>query len=323
VRSHTALASVDEMCREAGVSRAGFYRHWHRVAPRAEETELRDQLQAVALAHRSYGYRRLTATLKRDGHVVNHKRVLRMMRADNLLSVRQRRFVVTTDGRHSWRIWPNLARWVKPDAPNRLWVADITYLRLRNEFVYLAVILDVYSRRVIGWALRDEIDTHLTLEALRMALASRAAEPGLIHHSDRGVQYASGDYVALLEQHAIEISMSRPGNPYDNAFCESFIGKLKQEQWDGRKYASIEEACAAIRTMLEEVYNEKRIHSALGYLTPVEYEQRTASTSSPSLRHNGGGTQATLPASPRLGLDPASAVSNCLLDEIDTAASDA
>jgi putative transposase len=315
--------SVEEMCREAGVSRASFYRHWQAAAPREEETELRDQLQALALAHRSYGYRRVTATLKRSGHAVNHKRVLRMMRADNLLSVRQRRFVVTTDGRHSWRIWPNLARRAKPEAPNQLWVSDITYLRLRNEFVYLAVILDVYSRRVIGWALREDIDTHLTLEALRMALASRAIEPGLIHHSDRGVQYASGDYVALLEQHSIEISMSRPGNPYDNAFCESFIGKLKQEQWDGRKYQSMTEARSAIRTMLEEVYNEKRIHSALGYLTPVEYEQRTAPTSSLSLRHNGGGVQASLPASLRLGLDPASVVSNCLLDEIDAAVSDA
>lgn len=315
--------SVEELCREAGVSRASFYRHWQRTAPHAEETELRDHLQAVALAHRSYGYRRLTATLKRGGHVVNHKRVLRLMRADNLLSVRQRRFIVTTDGRHSWRIWPNLARWAKPDAPNRLWVADITYLRLRHEFVYVAVILDVYSRRVIGWALRDEIDTHLTLEALRMALTSRAVEPGLIHHSDRGVQYASGDYVALLEQHGVEISMSRPGNPYDHAFCESFIGKLKQEQWDGRKYASMEEARGAIRTMLEEVYNEQRIHSALGYVTPVEYEQRTASTSSPSLRHNGGGVQASLPASLRLGLDPTPVVSNCLLDEIDALTSDA
>lgn len=315
--------SVEEMCREAGVSRAGFYRHWQAAAPREEETELRDQLQAVALAHRSYGYRRLTATLKRSGHAVNHKRVLRMMRADNLLSVRQRRFVVTTDGRHSWRIWPNLARWAKPDAPNQLWVSDITYLRLRREFVYLAVILDVYSRRVIGWALREEIDTHLTLEALRMALASRAIQPGLIHHSDRGVQYAAGDYVALLEQHSIEISMSRPGNPYDNAFCESFIGKLKQEQWDGRKYAGLTEARSAIRIMLEEVYNHNRIHSALAYLTPVEYEQRAASNSSSSLRHHGGGVQASLPASLRLGLDSTPVVSNCLLDEIDASVSDA
>ena len=153
------------MCREAGVSRGSFYRHWQATAPREEETELRDQLQALVLAHRSYGYRRLTAARKRAGHCANHKRVLRIMRADNLLSVRQRPFVVTTDGRHCWRIWPNLARRFKPAALNQLWVADITYLRLRQEFVYLAVILDVFSRRVIGWALRPEIDTHLTLEA--------------------------------------------------------------------------------------------------------------------------------------------------------------
>jgi transposase InsO family protein len=283
---------VEQLCRESGVSRASFYRYWQQRAPREEEAELRDQLQTLALAHRSYGYRRLTAALRRAGHAVNHKRVLRLMRADNLLSVRQRRFVVTTDGRHSWRIWPNLARWAKPTAPNQLWVADITYLRLRGEFVYLAVVLDVYSRRVVGWALREEIDTHLTLEALRMALATRDLVPGLIHHSDRGVQYASADYIALLEQAGIEISMSRPGNPYDNAFCESFIGKLKQEQWDGRRYCSLEEAREALRTMVEEVYNQQRIHSALGYRTPEEYE-RNASTSPGRIRQGGGGVQAS------------------------------
>jgi putative transposase len=314
--------TVEEMCRESGVSRASFYRHWQAAAPREEETELRDELQTLALRHRSYGYRRLTAEVRRAGYAVNRKRVLRMMRADNLLSVRKRRFVVTTDGRHSWRIWPNLARWVKPDATNQLWVSDITYLRLRGEFVYLAVVLDAYSRRVVGWALRQDIDTHLTLEALRMALASRDVQPGLIHHSDRGVQYASSDYVALLEQHSIEISMSRPGNPYDNAFCESFIGKLKQEQWDGRRYSSLTEARSAIRTMLEEVYNQKRIHSALGYLTPIEYEQTTASTSMSSMRHNGGGVQAPLTASLRLGLDPAPAVSNYLSYEFDASVND-
>jgi putative transposase len=315
--------SVEQMCRETGASRASFYRHWQATAPREEETELRDQLQALALAHRSYGYRRLTAALKRAGHAANHKRVLRMMRADNLLSVRQRRFVVTTDGRHCWRIWPNLARWFQPAALHQLWVADITYLRLRQEFVYLAVILDVFSRRVIGWALRSEIDTHLTLEALRMALETRPVQPGLIHHSDRGVQYASADYVASLEQAGIEISMSRPGNPYDNAFCESFIGKLKQEQWDGRKYQSIAEARNAIRTMLEEVYNQQRIHSAIGYMTPVEFEQQPAPTSSSSVRQSGGGVQASLTASLRLGLDPTPAMSNCLLDGVDASVSDA
>jgi putative transposase len=314
--------SVEEMCRETGVSRAGFYRHWRAAAPREEETELRDQLQSLALAHRSYGYRRLTAMLKRSGHAVNHKRVLRLMRADNLLSVRRRRFVVTTDGRHSWRMWPNLARWAKPQAPNQLWVSDITYLRLRSEFVYLAVILDVYSRRVVGWALREDIDTHLTLAALRMALESRTIQPGLIHHSDRGIQYAAGDYVAQLERHAIEISMSRPGNPYDNAYCESFLGKLKQEQWDGRKYQSMAEARNAIQTMLEEVYNLKRIHSALGYLTPAEYEQTPASTSWSSLRHNGSGIQAPLTASLRLGLDPAPVMSNYLSYEADASVTD-
>jgi transposase InsO family protein len=315
--------SIERMCREACVSRASFYRHWQEKAPPEEETEVRDQLQALALGHRSYGYRRLTAELKRSGLVVNHKRVLRLLRQDNLLSVRKRRFVVTTDGRHSWRIWPNLARWSKPTAPNQLWVSDITYLRLRGEFVYLAVILDVFSRRVIGWAVRPEIDTHLTLEALRMALNTRAIQPGLIHHSDRGVQYASGDYITALEQAGIEISMSRPGNPYDNAFCESFIGKLKQEQWNGGTYTSLAEARNQIHTMIEEVYNHKRIHSALGYLTPVEYEQRTASNSSRSIRHNGDGLQTSLAANLRLGLDPASAMHNCSLDDSDATVMDA
>ena len=224
------------MCRETGVNRAGFYRHWQQREPSAEETELRERLQQLALAQRSYGYRRIAALLRREGRLVNHKRVLRLLREDNLLAIRKKRFVTTTDSRHRWRNWPNLARWTRPRGPNRQWVADITYLRLRGEFCYLAVVLDVWSRRVVGWSLSKDITAQLTMEALRTALAERRPQPGWIHHSDRGVQYACGDYISLLEQHGAEISMSRPGNPYDNAFCESFIGKLKQEQWDGRRY---------------------------------------------------------------------------------------
>lgn len=297
---------MSELCREAQVSRAGFYRHWQAHAPRAEQGEVRDRLQELALAHRHYGYRRLTALLKQEGHAINHKRVAHLLRTDNLLAVRRRRYIVTTDARHTWRIYPNLAPWVKPDGPNQLWVADITYLRLREEFAFLAVILDVWSRRVVGWAVRDQLDTHLTLEALRQALARREVLPGLIHHSDRGVQYACSDYMAELEKHHIIASMSRPGNPYDNAYCESFIGKLKQEQWDGRDYRTVAEVRPDMETMLERVYNEQRLHSALGYLTPAAYEERNQGAASPSrsmIRQAQARVQATLRASLRLGLD--------------------
>jgi len=264
--------TVEEMCRETGLSRAGFYRHWHKRSPSQEETELRERMQTLALAHRTYGYRRITALLRREGLLVNHKRVLRLLREDNLLALRKKRFVSTTDSRHCWRAWPNLARWLRPDGPNQLWVADITYLRLQSEFCYLAVILDRWSRRVVGWSLSGDLKATLTLEALRMALAERRPQPGWVHHSDRGVQYACGDYIDLLEQNHSQISMSRPGNPYDNAFCESFIGKLKQEQWDGRRYRNLDEVRGDLRHMLEQVYNRERLHSALGYTPPAEFE---------------------------------------------------
>lgn len=273
---------MEETCRETGVSRAGFYRHWHRRGPAAEEIELRDRLQELALGQRTYGYRRIAALLRREGRLVNHKRVLRLLREDNLLALRKKRFVSTTDGRHAWRVWPNLARWNQPEGPNRQWVADITYLRLRGEFCYLAVILDVWSRRVVGWALGSDLTAGLTLDALRAALSERRPQPGWMHHSDRGTQYACGEYVALLEQHGAQISMSRPGNPYDNALCESFIGKLKQEQWDGRRYQNLAEVRADLTRMLDEVYNHERLHSALGYLSPAEFETINATTAPPA-----------------------------------------
>ena len=228
---------MNALCQMTGLSRAGFYR-W-RVPRQATpvEMELREQMQKVALESPAYGYRRITHELQQRGVEVNHKRVLRMMREDNLLCVRRRAFVVTTDSRHNLPIYPNLAREITPTAINQLWVADITYIRLRSEFVYLAVVLDAFSRRVIGWALGRTLEASLAVTALRMALIERQPAAGLVHHSDRGVQYASLDYTELLKQHKATISMSRKGNPYDKAYasyctsCEprtTFSGKRRR-----------------------------------------------------------------------------------------------
>ncbi|HEX3144227.1 MAG TPA: IS3 family transposase [Pyrinomonadaceae bacterium] len=267
--------TLRQMCETAAVSRAGYYRSWRKKEPRIEETALRDAIQKEALSRRHRGgYRPITRALKNNGWVVNHKRVLRLMREDNLLSMRRRRFVVTTDSDHSWRVYPNLAcRMVVSDI-NQLWVADITYVRLQQEFIYLAVILDVYSRRVIGWNLSRRLERGVATQALEMALAERRPAPGLVHHSDRGVQYASGDYVKRLESCGITISMSRPGNPWDNAWAESFIKTLKVEEVNGRRYLDFDHAKTCIGTFIEEVYNQQRMHSALNYDSPVEFENR-------------------------------------------------
>lgn len=266
--------TVERMCALAGVSRAGYYRHWAASAPRQEETGLRDAIQRVALADRHYGYRRIAQQLRREGWIVNHKRVLRLMREDNLLCLRRRPFVpVTTDSRHGWRVVPNLARGLVPTSLDQLWVADITYIRLQEEFAFLAVVLDAFSRRVVGWALDTHLQASLAIAALTMALLARRPAPGrLIHHSDRGVQYACGDYSALLETHDIQPSMSRIGNPYDNAKAESFIKTLKQEEIDGRSYRDLDHARAAIGTFIDKMYNHQRLHSALGYRPPAEFE---------------------------------------------------
>jgi putative transposase len=272
------------MCALAQVSRAGYYRHWQACAPRQEETGLRDQVQRLSLANRHYGYRRIAALLRREGWLVNHKRVLRLMREDNLLCLRKRAFVPpTTDSRHSWRICPNLAWRLQPMAVNRLWVADITYVRLAEEFAYLAVVLDAYSRRVVGWALETHLQTTLALAALDMALASRAPAPGLVHHSDRGVQYACADYIARLEAHGIQPSMSRVGCPYDNAMAESFMKTLKQEEVDASAYRDVHHARRQIARFIEDVYNRQRLHSALDYRPPVEFEADLPPAGAPSL----------------------------------------
>ena len=267
---------IERMCALAGVSRAGYYRHWQASAPRAEETSLRDAVQRLALSHRHYGHRRITVALQRSGWPVNKKRILRLMREDNLLCVPKRAFVpATTDSRHGWRVYPNLARHLMPLAMNQLWVADITYVRLAEEFIYLAVILDAFSRRVIGWSLAEHLRASLALAALEMALGAREVIPGsLIHHSDRGVQYACGNYIGRLQEAGIQPSMSRIGCPWDNAMAESFMKTLKSEEVDARSYRDLDEAQAAIGEFIEVVYNRQRLHSALAYHPPATFEEK-------------------------------------------------
>jgi len=266
--------AVSVLCDWLGVNRAGYYR-WRAPRPtQPVEMELRDAMQQIAVKFPAYGYRRITAALQRGGFEVNHKRVLCLMRQDNLLCLRHKSFfLVTTESRHSLPVYPNLAAKIKASGINQLWVADITYIRLRIEFVYLAVILDSYSRRVVGWALSRTLEAELTLSALRMAIAQRKPAPGLVHHSDRGVQYACNAYVELLKQHGMAISMSRSGNPYDNAQAESFMKTLKYEEVYRTEYRDLAEAYASISEFIERVYNEQRLHSALGYVPPAEFEQ--------------------------------------------------
>jgi putative transposase len=275
--SHQALP-VTALLQTLALSRATYYRKLVASGVPDPNLELRHQIQTIALEWPQYGYRRITAQLHRQGLKVNHKRVLQVMREDNLLCLRKQRFVATTDSRHPWPVYPNLVPELQLTAINQLWVADITYIRLQREFVYLAVILDAYSRRCIGWALQPYLQAELAVEALEMALAKRVVDGNLVHHSDRGVQYASSVYTEILKQRGIRISMSRRGNPYDNAQAERFMRTLKYEEVYLFEYESLSEARARIRDFLEQVYNQKRLHSALGYVPPAEYEQKLCQT---------------------------------------------
>jgi putative transposase len=269
------------MCILAAVSRAGYYRFWSpRTDTDEEESRLRDAIQREAIASRHYGYRRITRALRNQGWEVNHKRIARLMREDNLLAIRKRRFVPqTTDSRHDFEVAPNVARRLIPTAINQLWVADITYVRLGRVDVFLAVVMDAFSRRIVGWNLAEKITTELALTALSNAIESRQPAPGLIHHSDRGVQYASIAYVDMLLLHGMTPSMSRPGNPCDNAKCERFMKTLKQEEIRCFEYRDIEDLRANLSVFFDRYYNATRLHSALGYLSPDEFERRAAQSS--------------------------------------------
>lgn len=263
------------MCELAHAPRASYYRWWHRAAPLNHDLELRDRIQRICLEHRrNYGYRRVTAELRQQGWPVNSKRVRRMMREDDLLAQQRRKFVATTASDHAYSVFPNLMPSLEVDGLNQLWVADLTYLRLGQEFVYLSVILDAYSRRVIGWKLSRTLRPDSALAALAQAIATRDPPAGLVHHSDRGIQYACGDYVSLLHQHGLIGSMSRKGNPYDNARCESFLKTLKQEEIRCSEYATLEELEQNLEDFIERYYNRQRLHSALGYLSPSAFEEK-------------------------------------------------
>jgi putative transposase len=260
------------MCELAGVSRASFYRHWEEAAPEDAEMALRDEVQQAALGHRFYGYRRVLLEVQKEGYQVGVKVVRRIMREDNLLAVRRRKFVATTDSQHGYRVYPNLAAHLELTDLNQMWVADLTYVRLQAEFVFLAVVLDAFSRRAVGWALGRNLDAGLALAALNMAIDGRDPQPGLVHHSDRGSQYASAAYVGRLESIQAVPSMSRAGRPWENGKCESFIKTLKQEEINARSYSNLEELGQHIEEFMEQIYNRQRLHSALGYRTPEQFE---------------------------------------------------
>ena len=271
---------VQRLCRLSGLSRASYYRHVAADAEDSLDVDLQDAIQTICLRHKYYGYRRVTASLRRQGHVVNAKKVLRLMREDNLLAMRRKPFLVPPQGKpESFVIVPNLVRGLVPSGPDQIWVADITYVHLARAFAYLAVILDAFSRRAVGWALKHSLDASLAMDALEQALHTRKPSRGsLIHHSDRGVQYASLTYRQRLADHDVTISMSRPGNPFDNAKAESFMKTLKTEELNARTFKGIDDARARIDDFIANTYNTERLHSALGYRSPLEFETAFAQT---------------------------------------------
>ena len=270
---------IEQMCRLAEVSRAGFYRDWQQQQPQEAETEIRDQIQRIALKRRRYGYRRITALLKNAGVSVGEGVVRRILRSDNLLAVGKRKFVATSDSKHTYDVHSNLVQYVKVERANQVWVADMTYIRLGREFVYMAVVLDVFSRKVVGWPLGRTLTSLLPLAALNQAIAERKPAPGLVHHSDRGSQYAGHDYVKRLETCGALISMSRPARPWENAYCESFMNTLKSEEINARDYSSIEQLRSNIAEFIEQYYNRERLHSALAYQSPEHFEKQQSSSS--------------------------------------------
>jgi transposase InsO family protein len=272
--------SVERLCQLAQVSRAGFYRYLGRGWQRQEEVALRSAVQKVVLEHKwRYGYRRVAEELRVHGMIVNHKRIARIMREDNLLAVRQELSRPREHTLRAARIYLNLAKRMTVLGPNQLWVADITYIRLASEFVYLAVVLDVFSRKVIGWALGRSLKAQLPVCALERAIANRKPPPGVVHHSDQGVQYACSEYVQKLWEQGMLPSMSRPANPYDNATCESFLKTLKREEIYANTYRDFEDLKDRVEEFIERYYNRCRLHSALGYCSPEEFEKESEAES--------------------------------------------
>lgn len=272
----------ERMCQLAGVSRAGFYRSLQQPEPEEEEREVRSARQPIVAEHkRRYGYRRVSAAWRRRGLVVNHQRVARLMREDHLLAVQSKSFVTTTDSDHPLEVYLNLASRLKLTGINQLWVADITYIRLPLEFVFRAVILDAFSRQVVGWELDRSLATSLPWAALNKAIRPRKPLPGVMHHSDRGVQYASGVYRAVLREHGMVPSMSRPAHPYDNASCESFMKTLKREEIQTSQYRDLDQLRENSEAFIEGYYNRVRWHSALGYKPPEEFEQAAVMAANP------------------------------------------
>ncbi len=270
-RSH----NITRLCSLFSISNVEYYRLLKKDLKGCNlpKDGLKDKIEDVILKYPYYGYRRVTKILQNKGENINHKKVLKIMRLNGLLCKRKRRFTRTTDSNHGLKIYPNLTKDVKLSHTNQLWASDITYIWISKRFYYLAVVLDVHSRMCVGYSLGDSLESQLVLSALKKAVLGREINRGLVHHSDRGVQYASKDYIKLLKDHGISISMSRKANPYDNAYCESFIKTLKYEEVYQKEYQSLDEARESIEHYIEKEYNEKRIHSSIGYMSPMDFEK--------------------------------------------------